>query len=163
MVIRSAEEGDLRAITEIYNGILTHSTAIYSDTPSTIEERIAWWRERQQQNYPVLVAEAQGEVVGFASFGDFRSWPGYRFTVEGTVHLRPGARRRGTGTLLLQELILHAKALGKHMLIAGVDSENLQSLEFLQKAGFERCAHLHEIGYKFGRYLDLILLQYRLS
>ncbi len=163
MRIRVAERNDLAAITEIYNEILSHSTAIYRDTPTTVEERTGWWESQREKGYPVLVAAADTEVLGFASFSDFRPWPGYRFTVEGTIHLCPEARRRGIGSLLLTELISHAKRLGKHMLIAGADSENLASLRFLAKMGFEQTAHLREVGYKFGRYLDLVLLQYKLS
>ncbi len=157
MRIRLAERDDLAAITEIYNEILSTSTAIYRDTPTTVEERTVWWESQREKGYPVLVA-ADTEC-----FGDFRPWPGYRFTVEGTIHLRPEARRHGIGSLLLAELISHAKRLGKHMLIAGADSENLASLRFLAKMGFEQTAHLREVGYKFGRYLDLILLQYKVS
>jgi phosphinothricin acetyltransferase len=163
VTIRPAEQSDLEAIADIYNEVLASSTAIYRDTPTTLEERAEWWNSQGEKGYPVLVAEADGVILGFASFGDFRPWPGYRFTVEGTIHLRPQARRQGTGTILLRELISQAKSLGKHMLIAGVDAENAASLHFLAKMGFEQTAHLREVGYKFGRYLDLILLQYKLS
>jgi phosphinothricin acetyltransferase len=160
--IRPAVLADFEAITEIYNEVLLNSTAIYRDIPVNLQDRVAWWESQQAKHYPVLVAEEDGVVLGFASFGDFRSWPGYRLTVEGTIHLGPQARRKGVGTALLKELISAAKAAGKHMLIAGVDSENTASLNFLEQAGFKRTAHLQEVGYKFGRFLDLVLLQYRL-
>jgi phosphinothricin acetyltransferase len=163
MLIRVAEQNDLDAITAIYNEVLLTSTAIYRDIPVTVEDRTEWWNLQREKGYPVIVAEADGKVLGFASFGDFRTWPGYRFTVEGTIHLTEAARRKGTGTMLLKEIIALAKGLGKHMLIAGVDAENAASLAFLTKMGFEQSAHLREVGYKFGRYLDLILLQYDLS
>ncbi len=161
--IRDAVREDLVTITEIYNEVLTHSTAIYNDTPVTVEDRIAWWEARRQQGYPMLVALEAGSVVGFATFGDFRTWPGYRFTVEGTIHIHASSRGRGVGTELLKALVVRAREAGKHALIAGVDSENVASLGFLERFGFERAAHLREVGYKFGRFLDLILLQYRLS
>jgi phosphinothricin acetyltransferase len=163
MMIRPLQHADIEAVTEIYNEILTHSTAIFRDTPATPQERAEWWKAQCAKGYPVMVAETEGRVLGFASFGDFRSWPGYRFTVEATIHLCPDARRRGIGTVLLKELISHARRLGKHMLIAGVDADNTASLGFLAKMGFEETAHMREVGYKFGRYLDLIFLQYRLS
>jgi phosphinothricin acetyltransferase len=163
MEIREAVEADFEQITSIYNEVLTHTTAIYSDRPASVEERLAWWRARQQQGFPVLVAAEGAAVKGFATFGDFRSWPGYRFTVEGTIHIHASARGQGIGKALLAELIRLAKAMGKHTMIAGVDSENQASIHFLQGAGFVQVAHLREVGYKFDRYLDLIFLQYFLT
>ena len=162
MTIRRLEHADLEAITQIYNEVLTHSTAIFRDTPASVQEREEWWKTQCEKGYPVLVAEADGSILGFASFDDFRSWPGYRFTVEGTIHLSPEARRQGTGTILLTELIAQARSLGKHILIAGVDGDNKASLKFLAKMGFEQTGHMREVGYKFGKYLDLIVLQYQL-
>jgi L-amino acid N-acyltransferase YncA len=163
MHIRDAVESDFVQITEIYNEVLTHSTAIYNDRPATLEDRLAWGRARTQQGYPVLVADDDGHIAGFASFGDFRSWPGYRFTVEGTVHIHAGSRGHGVGSQLLNAIIDHARDLGKHVMIAGVDSENAASLRFLERYGFQRAAHLREVGFKFDRYLDLVLLQYWLT
>ena len=159
-----AEERDLAAVAEIYNEVLRTSTAIYRDEETTLEERIQWWESQRQRGYPLLIAEEDdGHVLGFASYGDFRPWPGYRFTVEGSIHLRPTARRHGTGTMLLHDLIAHARTAGKHMLIAGVDAENLPSRRFIEKIGAEQTAHLKEVGFKFGHYLDLVLYQIRLS
>jgi L-amino acid N-acyltransferase len=163
LTIRDAVEADFDQITAIYNEVLTTSTAIYSDRPATREERLAWWRSRREQGYPVLVAEDASAVAGFATFGDFRSWPGYRFTVECTVHIHSSSRGQGVGTKLLNELIHRAEACGKHTMIAGVDSENQASLRFFQRFGFERAAHLREVGFKFDRFLDLIFLQYWLA
>jgi len=129
----------------------------------TCEERIAWANARRERGYPVLVAEEEAQVVGFATFGDFRSWPGYRFTVECTVHIHAERRGRGIGTALLRELIARARAAGKHSMVAGVDSENEASLKFLEGLGFVRVGRLPEVGFKFERFLDLVLLQYRLA
>jgi len=163
MEIRDAVEGDLERITEIYNEVLTTSTAIFNDRPATVEERIGWWKGRVEQGFPVLVAFEDGVILGFATFGDFRSWPGYRFTVEGTIHIHSTARRKGVGVTLLNALLDRAKAAGKHVMIAGVDALNIASLKFLEGHGFERVGHLHEVGYKFDRFLDLIFLEYRLT
>lgn len=163
MQIREAVEEDFAEITSIYNEVLTNSTAIYTEHPTTREERLAWWRARQAQNYPFLVATNGTFVAGFATFGDFRPWPGYRFSVEGTIHIHSSSRGQGVGTELLKELITRAKAFGKHTMIAGVDSENTASLRFLERFGFERVAHFREVGYKFNRFLDLLFLQYWLT
>lgn len=160
MQIREAVQADFDEITAIYNEVLTTSTAIYNDRPATLEDRIAWWRSRTEQGYPVLVAIDANSVAGFGTFGDFRPWPGYRFTVEGTIHIHSAARGRGIGTELLKALVAKAQALGKHTMIAGVDAENTASLRFLERFGFERVGYLREVGYKFDRFLDLVFLQY---
>src|SRR5580698_7380258 len=98
--IAEAVEDDLPGLLAIYNDVIASSTAVYSDQPVTLEERRQWWQARRAQGYPVLVArDAQG-VAGFASFGDFRSWPGYRYTVEHSVHVRAAGRGQGIGSLL---------------------------------------------------------------
>ena len=160
MQIRDAVQGDFDQITAIYNHVLISSTAIYSDRPATAEERISWWRSRIAQGFPVLVAADGVHIAGFATFGDFRAWPGYRFTVEGTVHIKTGSRGQGVGTELLKAILARARAMGKHVMIAGVDSENAASLRFLERFGFEPAGRLREVGYKFDRYLDLVFLQY---
>ncbi len=111
----------------------------------------------------MLVALEDGTITGFATFGDFRTWHGYRFTVEGTIHIHSSSRGKGVGKAMLTQLIARAQAAGKHVMVAGVDSENIASLRFLQRFGFVRVGHMREVGYKFGRFLDLVLLQYLLS
>jgi phosphinothricin acetyltransferase len=160
--IQDATEDDLAGLLAIYNDVIATSTAIYSCDPVTLEDRRQWWRARTAQGYPVLVAhDAQG-VAGFATFGDFRAWPGYRFTVEHSVHVRADGRGRGIGTLLVQELLPRAGALGKHVMIAGVDAANAASIRFHERLGFEKSGHLREVGYKFDRWLDLVFLQRRI-
>jgi L-amino acid N-acyltransferase YncA len=170
MLIRDAIAADIPGITAIYNSVVRSSTAIYNDQPVTEADRLAYWQSRLDQNYPVLVAvehdaddPAGPSVLGYATFGDFRSWPGYRFTVEGTIHIREGVRNRGLGTQLLNHLVLRARALHKHSLIAGVDSENEASLRFLHRYGFQEVGRLPEVGHKFNRFLTLVLLQYLLD
>ncbi|MGD0547338.1 MAG: N-acetyltransferase family protein [Terracidiphilus sp.] len=140
MQIRDAVQEDLDPITAIYNEVLTNSTAIYNDRPTSCEVRIAWWKARLEKGYPVLVADDNGSIAGFASYGDFRSWPGYRFTVEGTVHIRSGSRGQGIGTQLLKTLVQRAEAQGKHVMIAGVDAENVASLHFSTGLDSRGCA-----------------------
>lgn len=120
MQIRDAVEADFEEITAIYNEVLTNSTAIYNDQPASTLDRIAWWRARIEQHFPVLVATNGEHICGFASYGDFRPWPGYRYTVEGTVHIASGLRGKGVGALLLHELIVRATEAGKHSMIVGV-------------------------------------------
>jgi L-amino acid N-acyltransferase len=159
MTVRDAVEGDLPAILEIYNDVIATSTAVYRDTPATLDDRLAWWRAKLEPGYPTLVADDNGVVIGFATFGDFRSWPGYRFTVEHTVHVQRDHRGRGVGTALMRPLITRAESLGKHVMIAGVDGDNAGSIAFHERLGFERIAHFRQVGFKFNRWLDLVFLQ----
>ncbi len=161
MQIRDAAPTDFDEITAIYNEIVSNSTAIYNDRTVTCHDRLAWRNARLAQGYPVLVAtDDNNKVMGFGSFADFRLWPGYRHTAEGTVHIHSNARGRGVGTALLRVLVDRAQALGKHTMVAGVDSENGASIRFLERFGFQKVGHLHEVGFKFNRYLDLVFMQY---
>jgi L-amino acid N-acyltransferase len=157
--IRDARLEDLPEILAIYNEVITTSTAVYRDDPATLADREQWWRSRVAQGFPVLVATDDTGVAGYASFGDFRAWPGYRFTVEHSVHIRADRRGHGVGTALMSPLIARAAALGKHVIIAGVDAENVASLRFHERLGFEKVAHFRAVGFKFGRWLDLTFLQ----
>jgi phosphinothricin acetyltransferase len=162
MRIREATAGDLPAILEIHNEVVANSTAIYAYEPSTLDERAAWFEDRRARGYPVLAAEIDGAPVGFASFGDFRPWPAYGWTVEHSVHVRADIRRRGVGRALLSALPERARALGKHAMIGGIDAENAASLALHADLGFEKVAHLREVGRKFDRWLDLVFVELRL-
>jgi len=162
-MIRDATEAEVPGILDIYNEVLATSTAIFSDTPTTVEERLQWFRARRELGYPVLVATDGSGVIGFASFGDFRSWPGYRHTVEHSVHVRVDVRGRGVGGELMRALVERASALGKHVMVAGVDAENVGSIRLHERLGFHRAGTLHQVGCKFGRWLDLTFLELRLD
>lgn len=159
MPIRPATKADLPAITAIYNDVIATSTALYVDEPYSLEDRIAWYAARQAAGYPVLVADEGSGVLGLATFGDFRAYPGYRHTVEHSVHVRADTRGKGLGTALVSALFDPARALGKHVMIAGVDASNEGSIRMHERLGFERGAVLREVGCKFGRWLDLMFLQ----
>ena len=159
MTIRDAMPADLPAIVAIFNDVVATSTAIYRDSPTTLDERMQWFEGRVDLGYPVLVAVDAGEVVGFASFGDFRVGAGYRFTVEHTVHVRADRRGTGVGAGLMKPLIERAKAAGKHSMIGGVDAANEPSIRFHERLGFEIVARLPQVGFKFDRWLDLVFLQ----
>jgi L-amino acid N-acyltransferase len=159
MQIRNATESDLPGILQIYNEVIANSTAIYSEQPVLLEDRAQWFRARQEQKYPVLVATDASGVVGYSSFGDFRAWPCYRFSVEHSVHVRADQRSNGIGRALMEALIPEASALGKHVLIAGIDASNVASIALHSRLGFERVAHFREVGRKFDRWLDLVFMQ----
>jgi L-amino acid N-acyltransferase len=159
MEIRDSEEADLPGVLAIYNEVIATSTAVYTDVPVTLQDRRLWRQARLASGFPVLVAADAAGVLGFATFGDFRPWPGYRHTVEHTVHVRADCRGRGIGGELLEALFPRAAALGKHVMIAGVDAANAASIRFHERHSFERAGVLREVGTKFGRWLDLVFLQ----
>ncbi|PKR59739.1 GNAT family N-acetyltransferase [Thalassospira lohafexi] len=159
MHIRTATKGDLPAILEIYNDVLLTSTAIYDDQPSSLEERLDWFEGRVQQGFPVLVAEQDGTVLGFASYGPWRARWGYRFTVEHSVHVHVDHRGAGIGKALLSALIPIARAAGLHVMVGGIDAENLNSIRFHERFGFVQVGHAKEVGRKFDRWLDLVTMQ----
>ena len=160
MQVRDAAESDLGGILEIYNDVIRTSTAVYAVEPVVLDERRAWLAARRERDFPVLVAVDGAEVLGFASFGDWRgTWNGYRYTVEHTVHVRADVRRRGVGRELVEALIPRARDLGRHVMIGGIDATNLDSILFHKRLGFERVAHFREVGRKFGRWLDLVFMQ----
>jgi|SRR5687768_9249201 len=159
VTIRDAVDDDVPGILAIYNDVIATSTAVYREDPATLDDRQQWFAARRAQSYPILVASDSSGLLGFASYGDFRTWPGYRFSVEHTVHIRAGQRGRGVGTLLMETLIQRAIDHGKHVMVGGVDADNEASLRFHERLGFVRAARLCEVGFKFGRWLDLVFVQ----
>jgi L-amino acid N-acyltransferase len=163
MRIDDATDDDLPAVLAIYNEVIRTSTAIYREEPATLEERRAWNEARKANGYPLLVARtASAPVAGFATFGDFRAWPGYRFTVEHSVHVAEDHRGQGIGTALMRALLERGAACGKHVMVAGIDADNTGSIRMHERLGFEATGHLKEVGWKFGRWLDLVFMQRRL-
>jgi L-amino acid N-acyltransferase len=157
--ISDAARSQLPEILAIYNEVIRNSTAVFSDTEVTLENRQAWFDSKASLGFPVLVATDATGVVGFGTFGEFRSWPGYRYSVEHSVHVRADRRRRGAGTALVLALLDAAARMQKHVMVAGIDAHNGASITLHESLGFEVVGHLREVAFKFGRWLDLKLLQ----
>ena len=157
---RMAVDADLPAILAIYNHIIATSTAVYRDDPVTLEERTDWLHTRQAAGFPTIVAERGGEVLGFASYGQWRgAFPGYLRSVEHSVHVGEAARGLGLGAALMGHLLDLAREGGVHVMVGAVDADNAASLRFHGKLGFTLAAHFHEVGRKFGRWLDLVFVE----
>ena len=164
MAIRDARPSDIQGITTIYNDAVAHSTAIWNETLVDNDNRLAWLADRQRAGFPVLVAvNERDDVLGYASFGDWRAWDGYRHTVEHSVYVRADQRGKGLGEALMLALIERARGIGKHVMVAGIEAGNLGSIRLHEKLGFEQVGHLREVGAKFGTWLDLVFLQLRLD
>jgi L-amino acid N-acyltransferase len=160
MLIRDAAKDDLPQILAIYNDVVATSTAIYADSPATLEERAQWFDARKARGYPVLVAAEGDRVLGFSTFGDWRgAWSAYRYTVEHSVHVAAQSRGGGIGGRLVEALFPHAVAMNMHVMIGAIDAANEGSLRFHERLGFQRVAHFKEVGHKFGRWLDLVFMQ----
>ncbi|NTV99993.1 MAG: N-acetyltransferase [Oscillochloris sp.] len=159
VTIRTATWSDLPAILEIYNDAVLHTTASYDVEPVSMAQRAAWMADHEERGDPVIVAERANEIVGFGAYGPFRTKPGYRFTVENSVYVAATQRGQGIGKLLLEPLIIYARAAGMHAMIAGIDADNAASLRLHAAYGFVKVAHHPQVGYKFGRWLDLVCLQ----
>jgi phosphinothricin acetyltransferase len=159
MQIRPANEADLPGILAIYNDAVAHTTAIWNETIVDLENRRAWLEERQAKGFPVLVAADGGQVLGYASFGDFRPFEGYRITCEHSVYVAEGARRRGIGTALVAALIEEARRLGKQAMVGAIDAANADSIGLHEKLGFVEVGRMPGVGTKFGRRLDLVFMQ----
>lgn len=159
ITIRQATAADLPAILEIYNDVIVNTTAVYDYNPHTIAMRQQWFETKQQQGFPVFVAEENGEVLGFSSIGPFRAWAAYQYTVENSIYVAAAARGRGIAKLLMPPLIEAARQLKLHTMVAGIDASNEASIALHKKFGFTEVAYFKEVGYKFNRWLDLKFLQ----
>ncbi len=162
--IRDAVTDDAAGIKEIYNDAVANTTAIWNDIEVDTADRAAWLEDRQNSGYPVLVAvDTRGQVLGYASFGDWRSWDGYRHTVEHSVYVRSDSRGFGIGKTLMDALIERARRLGKHVMIGAIEANNEASIRLHQKFGFVEVGRLREVGTKFGKWLDLLFFELQLD
>lgn len=158
-VIRRARSADLPTITDIYNAAGVGTTASYDLDPVTVEDRAAWLAKHAAKDHPVLVLAADGVVVGYANYGTFRDKAGYAHTVEHSVYIRDGYRASGGGRMLMNALIDHARGHGVHAMLGFVDADNAHSIDFHRRLGFVEVARMPEVGRKFDRWLDVVIMQ----
>ena len=159
LIIRNAAQKDLPAILEIINHAILNTTAIYDYEPRTLEYQNAWLDQMLTDGIPVLVAEVDGEVIGYGSYNIFRPKIGYKYSVEHSIYLNEKSRGMGVGSRLLESLIQRARESGIHTMIAGIDAANRGSIDFHKKYGFVEKGYLNEVGYKFDQWLDLVFMQ----
>ena len=160
MTVRPATEADLPGILEIYNDAVLHTTASYDYEPRTLEHRRTWFQERQRDNYPVFVAvEKNGSVVGWSALNPYHARIGYRFTSENSVYVAANRRGQGIGRALLGPLLGAGKARGLHAILAVIDADNAASIRLHAQFGFEKVGLFKQVGFKFGRWLDVVYME----
>jgi len=148
------------AILGIFNEAIANTTALYDYKPRTMETMTAWFEAKARGKYPVIGLENDDkELMGFASYGQFRTQPAYKYTVEHSVYVNVLYRRRGLGQKLLLEAIAAAKRQDYHVLVGAIDAANSGSIALHERVGFTPCGIIRQAGFKFGRWLDLAFYQ----
>lgn len=157
MTIRAATESDLPALTEIYNYEVLNGTATFDIHPKTVEERRGWFLEHNRDNHPLIVAEENGAVFGYASLSAYCEKEAYSSAVELSVYVAPDARGKGAATALLDEILTSARNDPRtHAVISVITAGNAASVHLHERFGFSLCGTLHEVGVKFGKRLDVL-------
>jgi L-amino acid N-acyltransferase len=160
MKIIACSEQHSESIRAILNEAIIHSTAIYDYKERTAQQMQSWFETKRKGNFPIIGAQDDsGTLLGFASYGVFRAWPAYKYSVEHSVYVETRSRGRGIGRQLVLELIEAARQQDYHMLIGGIDASNQASIGLHRSLGFSHCASIKQAGFKFGRWLDLEFYQ----
>ena len=163
-MIQCEQNRHAAAILAIFNEAIIHSTALYDYKPRTMEMMAAWFDAKAKAKYPVIgIENDSGDLMGFGSYGTFRAWPAYKYSVEHSVYVEARFRGRGVGKRVLQEVIAAAQGQGYHLLVGGIDATNSVSIRLHETLGFSYCGTIRQAGFKFGRWLDLSFYQLILS
>ncbi|WP_439271410.1 GNAT family N-acetyltransferase [Pseudochrobactrum sp. HB0163] len=157
--ISHADTTHLPAILDIYNDAIAHTTAVWINNMVDLENREQWLLSRKKEGFPVLVLMEGQQLLGYASYGPFRAFEGYKYTAELSVYVAAHARGKGAGSRLMQALLEHAYGNNIHVLLGAVEAQNTASVRLHEKYGFTQAGLLPQVGRKFGRWLDLILMQ----
>jgi L-amino acid N-acyltransferase len=160
LLVRPAARDDLPGILEIYNEAVLNTTATYDYEPRSLLDRTEWFEEHERDDYPVFVAvDPSGSVAGWSALNRFHARKGYQFTTENSVYVAADQRGKGVGKLLIPPLIEGARERGFHVILAGIDARNEASICLHARFGFQKVAHYREVGFKFGRWLDVIYME----
>jgi len=148
------------AVREIFNDAIANTTALYDYRPRSMETVVQWFGAKARDGYPVLAAvDGAGALLGFASYGSFRAWPAYKYSVEHSLYVHRERRRSGVGRALLAAVVDHAAGRGYRTVIGGIDADNAASIALHLAQGFEHAGTIRDAGYKFGRWLNLAFYQ----
>lgn len=158
-VVRPATIDDLAGILAIYNDAVQRTTAIWNETVVDLANRQDWYAARIADGFPVIVAAAENDILGYATYGSFRPHEGYRHTVENSIYIREDQRGKGIGTALMPPLIETARKAKLHAIVAAIEARNETSIHLHARFGFREVGRMPEVGRKFDRWLDLVLMQ----
>ena len=158
-IVSCQYESHGQAILKIFNEVIASSTALYDYEPRTLATVRDWFDSKSKHNYPVIGIEDNNTLVGFATYGGFRSWAAYKYSVEHSIYVRANSRGKGIGKKLLTELIQLAEKQQYHTLIGAIDAENKSSIRLHQSLGFVPCGTIKQVGFKFDKWLDLEFYQ----
>jgi len=156
--IRPATDADQQRIMEIYNDAVLNTTATFDTEPRTIEKQMIWFRNHKK-NHPVIVAEEDGKVIGWASLSPWSDRCAYDTTVEVSVYIDTDFRGKGIGSKLLEMVTLEGKKLSNHTVLSRITEGNEVSIHLHEKFGYRHVGVMKEVGYKFGRFLDVNMMQ----
>ena len=155
---------DAQAILAIFNHAILHTTALYEYNPRTMTTMQQWFANKAAGNFPVLgLLNEQDQLVAFGSYGTFRAFPAFKYSVEHSVYVAPDQQGKGYGSLVLQKIIEQAQQDNYHLLIGGIDAANEASIALHTKYGFRHSGTITQAGFKFGRWLDLAFYQLTLQ
>lgn len=160
-IIRDATPDDLPAILDIYNDAVANTTAIWNDNLVDLANRQEWYAVRKARGFPVLVADIEGAIAGYAAYGDWRAFEGFRHTVEHSVYIHHDHRGLGLGRTLMTELVERARQGGIHVMVGCIEAENKASIRLHESLGFRHVGRFEQVGTKFGRWLDLTCMELR--
>jgi len=159
-LVQCTFERHAAAILDILNDAIIHSTALYDYKPRQMQNMVTWFEAKRAGNFPVLgIEDAQGTLLAFGSYGAFRAFPAYKYTVEHSVYVHKDQRGKGLGPRIMQAVIEAAKAQQVHAMVGAIDASNAASIALHERLGFKHVGTLPQVGFKFGRWLDLAFYQ----
>ncbi|MBN3759390.1 GNAT family N-acetyltransferase [Burkholderia sp. Ac-20365] len=159
-IVHCTFERHADAILEIFNEAIVNSTALYDYKPRTSQNMVGWFEAKHAGGFPVIgIEDPDGVLLGFGSYGSFRAWPAYKYTVEHSVYIHEDHRGKGLGRVVMQELIAAARQNDMHAMMGGIDATNSGSIALHERLGFRHVGTLPQVGFKFGRWLDLAFYQ----
>ncbi len=154
--VACTHESHASAILGIFNDAIANSTALYDYKPRTLESMLGWFKAKEGGRFPAIGAVgSDGQLLGFASYGTFRAWPAYKYSVEHSVYVHKDHRGKGIGLALMQQLITAAKDQQYHVMVGGIDVTNTGSIALHKRLGFAHAGTIKHAAFKFGRWLDL--------
>lgn len=159
MILRTATRDDAQAVADIFNHAIETTMAVWKDAPVPAEDRAAWIETRLNANFPVIIAENKGQVLGYASYSQLSGNEGYRFSVEDSIYVHPDAKGKGIGRTLLSALLDQARSEGRHIMVAEADSGNDASIALHKKFGFEETGIIRQAGFKRSEWRSLLIMQ----